>query len=387
MHSAPTCTAIYTGIPDVESVTPMVKEESKGGQRMRSLTEYLALPMEERFVPLSAAEKKRVEKIISENVLVDLHTHITDWNWEKGWQRDRVRTSRVDCFWEAIAIVREDFDESMRKMGSMFAIIRREPDMDVAYRTEDVRRAKREGKQAVMVQLEPQTVGFDLDLVDVAYGLGVRMMLLTFNVRNHVGDGCGERFDTGLSHFGIDLVEKLNKAGILIDISHCGDNTTLEAIEASTHPIVCSHSGARALNPPIRRLKTDEAIKALARKGGVFAISAIPNQLSSAKHQGIEDMMTHIDYIVKLVGLDHVAIGLDNIFDDHVKLHRSTRQDRFDRPDRIGVTLICDYMDGIESPEEWPNIVRALVKRGYSDKDCAKIVGGNALRVMEAVIG
>jgi membrane dipeptidase len=354
---------------------------------MLSLKEYLALPMQERFIPLDAEQEERVEKIIEENILVDLHTHITDWNWEKGWERDRVRNSRVDCFWEAIAIVREDFDESMRKLGSMFALIHREPDMRVAFCAEDIKRAKQEGKQVVMVQLEPQTVGLDLDLIEVAYGLGVRMMLLTFNVRNYVGDGCGERFDTGLTYFGLDFVERANQTGMLIDVSHCGARTTLEAIEASSDPVVCSHSGAQALNPKVKRLKTDEAIKALAAKGGVFAVSAIPNQLSSAKQQGIDDMLNHIDYIVKLVGVEHVAIGLDNIFDDHVKLHRDTQKDRFDRPDRIAVDLVADYMEGIESPEEWPNIVRGLISRGYSDEDVAKIVGGNAMRITEQVIG
>lgn len=354
---------------------------------MLTLKEYLALPMQERFIPLDAEQEERVENIIRENILVDFHTHITDWNWEKGWERDRVRNSRVDCFWEAIAIVREDFDESMRKLGSMFALIHNEPDMNIAFCTEDVKRAKQEGKQVVMAQLEPQTVGLGLDLIEVAYGLGVRMMLLTFNVRNYVGDGCGERLDTGLSYFGLDFVERMNKVGLLIDVSHCGDKTTLEAAEASKDPIVCSHTGARALNPKVKRLKTDEALKAIADKGGVVAVSAIPNQISSEKEQGIQDILNHIDYVSKLVGVDHVAIGLDNIFDDHVALHRKTINDRFDRPDRIGITLVADYMEGIESPEEWPNIVRGLVSRGYSDEDIGGIIGGNVLRVMEQVIG
>lgn len=134
--------------------------------------------------------------------------------------------------------------------------------------------------------------------------------------------GCGEKTDSGLSYFGLEVINQMNRVGMMIDLSHCGDGTTREAAEASKDPVLCSHTGVRALNPKCKRLKTDEAIKAIAEKGGIIGISAVPNQLSNAKQQGIQDMLNHIDYVVKLVGVDHVAIGLDNIFGDHVAAHR-----------------------------------------------------------------
>jgi len=212
------------------------------------------------------------------------------------------------------------------------------------------------------------------------------MMMLTFNSRNYVGDGCGERTDSGLSYFGLDVVERMNKVGVMIDLSHCGDKTTLDTIEASKDPVLFNHTGARSLHQKCKRLKTDEAMKALAEKGGLMGVSAVPNQLSNAKRQGIQDMLNHIDYAVKLIGIDHVAIGLDNVFGDQVAHHRAGAKTVFFLS-RVGQELNADYMEGIESPEEWPNITRGLVSRGYSDQEIEKIIGGNALRIVEQVVG
>jgi membrane dipeptidase len=212
------------------------------------------------------------------------------------------------------------------------------------------------------------------------------MALLVFNTRNYVGDGCGERTNAGLSYLGLELVERMNDLGMLIDLSHCGIQTTLDAIGASEDPVLCNHVGARALYPRMKRLKTDEELKSLADKGGIAGVSAIPNQLSGNVEQGIEDMLNHIDYIVKLIGVDHVAIGLDIVFGDHVEYHRKAAKTTF-KLDYIGQGLDAPYMYGIESPEEWPNITRGLVSRGYSDEEIKKILGGNAFRLIKEVVG
>jgi len=178
----------------------------------------------------------------------------------------------------------------------------------------------------------------------------------------------------------------MNELGMLVDLSHCGIQTTLDAIEASKDPVMCNHTGARALYPQMKRLKTDEELRAIAAKGGLVGVSAIPNQLSGNAEQGIEDMLRHIDYIVKLISIDHVAIGLDNVFSDQVEHHRQAAKTTF-KLALIGQELNAPYMYGIESPEEWPNITRGLVSRGYSDDEIKKIIGGNALRVIQEVVG
>ena len=346
-----------------------------------SRDEYLKQPLKERFIKLSKNEDDRATLLHEKLISIDLHTHIVD-----EYDRQRVRNSGLTCMFEAVAIIPEIFDESTKELGSLFHFIQTQPDMRVGFCAEDIRKAKKEGKQLVMAQFEPQTIGLRLDRIDTLYGLGVRMMLLTFNSRNYVGDGCGERTNSGLSYFGLDVVERMNKVGMMIDLSHCGDQTTLDTIEASKDPVLFNHTGARALNPKCKRLKTDEQMKALAEKGGLMGISAVPNQLSNARSQGVQDMLNHIDYAVKLIGIDHVAIGLDNVFGDQVAHHRAGAKTVF-LLSRIGQELNADYMEGIESPEEWPNITRGLVSRGYSDQEIEKIIGGNALRIIEQVVG
>jgi membrane dipeptidase len=214
------------------------------------------------------------------------------------------------------------------------------------------------------------------------------MILLTFNTRTHIGNGCAEKTDGGLSYLGLELVERLNKAGILIDLSHCGIQTSLDAIEHSKDPCVFNHTGARALNPPVGRLRTDEEFKAIVEKGGMIGISAIPNQLSSEPEQSIEDHLNHIDHIADLVGVNHVMIGLDNVFADQVGNHKEMAKESGGlNLKRGGRELAAPYIFGLEAPDEWENIVRGLVKHGHSDSAIKKIIGENALKIIEKVIG
>lgn len=353
---------------------------------MLSRDEYLKLPLEKRFIKLSKEESDRAERLFRDLVTVDLHTHIFG-SIHFSFDYELVRQSGMTCCFEAVPALSEDFAESMELLGKYKKLVAASPGLVSVTRVDEILAAKREGKQAIMFQLEPQTIGRRLERIEIAYGLGIRMMLLTFNTKNYLGDGCTARTDTGLSYLGIEVVERLNDMGILIDLSHCGIQTTMDAIKTSEDPVLFNHTGARALNPPVARLKTDEQLKALADKGGLVGISAIPNQLSSKREQGIEDMLNHIDYVKNLIGLDHVAIGLDNIFGDQVANHREMAASRGADFQKSGMNLVADYMVGIESPLEWRNIIRGLIWRGYSDEEIAKIVGGNALRIIKEVVG
>jgi membrane dipeptidase len=351
---------------------------------MISREEYLKIPLKDRFIKLDKDQEARAEALHRDSLVIDLHTHILDEEFD-AWI-DPIQRSQVNGMFEAVAAVDEDFPLSMYNLGRFMKEGEKHPDFVPAFRAQDFLEAREQGKQAVMFQLEPQSFGRKLDRMEIAYGLGIRMALLVFNTRNYVGDGCGERTNAGLSYLGLELVQLMNELGMLIDLSHCGIQTTLDAIEASEDPVICNHVGARALYPRMKRLKTDEELKALAGKGGIAGVSAIPNQLSGNEEQGIEDMLNHIDYIVELIGVDHVAIGLDIVFGDHVEYHRQAAKTTF-KLDYIGQGLDAPYMYGIESPEEWPNITRGLVARGYSDDEIRKILGGNALRIIAEVVG
>jgi len=351
---------------------------------MISRDEYLRMPLKDRFIKLDKDQEARAEELHKNSLVIDLHTHLVEEDFHA--YVPRIQASQIDGFFEAVAAVEEDFPLSLSHLGRFMKDVAKHPDFMPALCAQDFMEAKEKGKQAVMFQLEPQSFGRSVDRADIAYGLGIRMALLVFNTRNYVGDGCGERTNAGLSYLGLELVERMNELGMLIDLSHCGIQTTLDAIEASQDPVLCNHVGARALYPRMKRLKTDEELVALANKGGLAGVSAIPNQLSGNAEQGIEDMLNHIDYIVKLIGVDHVGIGLDIVFGDHVEYHRKAAKTTF-KLDYIGQGLDAPYMYGIESPEEWPNITRGLVSRGYTDDEIKKILGGNALRIIEEVVG
>lgn len=353
---------------------------------MLSREEYLRLPLEERLIKLPPEDHERAESLFRDLTTVDLHTHIFG-SLHYDFDYDLVRQTGISCFCEAVPVLSEEFFEAAELLARYQSVVARQPGLVTATRADDIRCARQAGQQAVFFQLEPQAIGRRLERADLFYGMGVRAMLLTFNTRNFVGDGCGEDTDAGLSRFGRRLVDHLNALGILIDLSHCGVRTSLEAIAASKAPVLFNHTGARALNPSCMRLITDEQIRAVAGKGGLVGVSAIPNQLSSKPEQGIQDLLEHVGYIVRMVGVEHVAIGLDNTFHDQVAMHRKMAVERSEEFKRMGMTLVANFMYGIESPLEWKNIIRGLVSRGYSDEEIGKIVGGNALRVIGEVVG
>jgi len=134
-------------------------------------------------------------------------------------------------------------------------------------------------------------------------------------------------------------------------------------------------------------MASDEELQAVATKGGLIGIHSGVGILSSANRQSVEDIINHIDYCVKLVGIDHVAIGSDNFFGDKLALHTRTIKNRAEDGLQGYISFTAPYMEGMENPSEWPNYTRALVKRGYSDQDIQKIIGGNTLKIIEKVVG
>jgi membrane dipeptidase len=228
----------------------------------------------------------------------------------------------------------------------------------------------------------------EVDRLDVLYGFGVRQMGIAYSEANTLGSGLKERGDGGLTYFGERAVERMNKLGIVIDVSHSGDRTAVDAIKASTKPTLITHAGARGLWPT-NRMKTDETIIECAKRGGVIGIEAAPHTTLSPAHprHSLESVMDHFKYCVDLVGLEHVSFGPDTLFGDHVGLH-----DAFSSNLSLGQahgTVEYEkvpYVDGLENPaEEFYNIIGWLVKHDYSDDEIRAVVGGNTLRVLKEV--
>ncbi len=253
---------------------------------------------------------------------------------------------------------------------------------------QDILKAHETGRLALVPTLESATpIENELDRVDILYGFGVRSMGIAYSEANALGSGLRETRDGGLTEFGRQVVRRMNKVGMLIDAAHCGDQTTLDIIAASELPIVISHAGARTLWNT-RRLKPDHVLEALAAKGGVLGIEAAPHTTLTERYprHSIESCMEHFEYAVKLIGIDHVGFGPDTLFGDHVGLHHvyaallSLAQVLGDKPYEE-----APYVDGLENPADFPNILRWLVQHGYSDEDIVKVMGGNALRVLKQV--
>lgn len=256
----------------------------------------------------------------------------------------------------------------------------------IATTTEDVRRAKTEGKLAIIFAFQNgMPVESDpVNLVPVFYRNGVRIIQLTYNERNRLGDGCFEPENLGLTTMGQQVVTEMNRLGILVDLSHVGHRTGTDAIEFSTDPCVYSHTGCLALTESLRN-KSDTEIRLIAEKGGLVGISPYAPFIEprSGERPTLSDFIDHIDHAVQLVGPDHVAIGTD--IAEHWSVRWLSNSGR--RFPRLVEKYTWDtiYADGFEHLGRFPEVVEALGKRGYSGEDTAKIVGGNWMRVFETV--
>lgn len=250
----------------------------------------------------------------------------------------------------------------------------------------DILRAKREGKAAVIMGLQNSDHFLKPDDVKSFWEIGQRVSQLTYNSQNRIGSGSTERVDGGITDFGVAIIKAMNDVGMLIDVSHSGDRTTLDAIELSPKPIAITHSNCRALvDHP--RVKTDEAIKALAAKGGVMGITGVRMFVKKTDPTTVADVVDHIDHVVKLVGIDHVGIGTDadlNGYDDTTpetnKMLRGAYKDSYAFREKIDV-------DGFDHPLKMYDLTEELIRRKYSDANIRAVLGGNFQRLLTATWG
>jgi len=250
----------------------------------------------------------------------------------------------------------------------------------------DIVRAKRDKRCAVIMGLQNADHFQTTQDVKFFYEIGLRCAQLTYNSQNRIGSGSTDRVDGGVSDFGVSIIKAMNDVGMLVDVSHSGDRTTLDAIALSPKPIAITHSNCRALiDHP--RVKTDEAIRALAAKGGVMGITGVRNFVSRTEPTGIDKLVDHIDHVVELVGIEHVGIGSDadlNGYDDmpaeeNRKL-RAAYKESYAFRDKIDV-------DGFDHPRKMYDLAEELIRRRYSDANIRAVLGGNFQRLLTATWG
>jgi membrane dipeptidase len=206
-------------------------------------------------------------------------------------------------------------------------------------------------------------------------------------MRNFVGDGCTEQSDGGLSHFGRDVVRRMNDRRILVDLSHCGLRTTMDGILASTQPVAVTHSFSRELSAHDRG-KTDEILRALSERDGYFGVLIVPFFITAEETATLEHFIAHVDRAVEIMGIDKVGIGTDwgTVFPKPLERLMDAEMVKFGfRPEHR--TSWGATVEGYRSWRDWPNITRALVWRGYSDGDITRLLGANFLRIFRDVVG
>ena len=283
---------------------------------------------------------------------------------------------------------------TLRSLGYWLDRIENDDRLTHITSAQDIVDAKTNGKFGIIFHFQgTEPIENDLNLIDAFKGLGVGIIQLAYNVKNRVGDGCEERTDCGLSNFGVELIKRCNRAKVIVDCTHTGYQTTMDAMDVSTAPVVFSHSNPKAIKKSQRTI-TDDQIKAAAATGGLVGMVGFPAFVSDSSHPTLDEFVNHIDYVVELVGDDYIGLGIDyfggqagvaDLESAKAKYWEAVNSGRW-QPDNYPPPPY-HYPEGIDTPRTFYNLTEKLVERGYSETSIKKILGENWLRVYRAVWG
>jgi len=249
----------------------------------------------------------------------------------------------------------------------------------------DFARVKRSGKVAVILGLQNAEHFRRPADVDAFYGYGQRVAQLTYNSRNRIGNGSTERRDEGISDFGVAIIERMNKVGMAVDVSHCGDRTTLDAFELSKRPVLITHSNCRVLANGHPRDKSDETIRAVGKSGGVMGITGVRMFVSDKEPTTIENALDHFDHVAKLIGPEHLGVGSDMDLNGYDAMPPElNKQLRAGYKGSYGFREKID-IEGLDHPKRMFDLTEGLIRRKYTDPQIEGILGGNFRRVLSEI--
>ena len=310
--------------------------------------------------------------------------------WGDYAQRAELKPGTLDrliaCGYTMVSLTiaqdRTPFAEAMASLAKERRFFLERPDRFLLVDTaDDIDRAKAEGRLAVAFHFQGcNPLEGRLENVELFYDLGIRHMLLAYNMRNLAADGCHERTDAGLSRFGMALVAEMNRVGMLVDVTHVGYRSSMDAIEASSAPVVFSHSNPRAVFEHERNIRDDQ-IRACAASGGVVGINGLDLFLGGPPT--VDLFLRHLRYCLDLVGPEHVGLGLDFVYDPETLtnvLIRGTAQ-RYPTGSGYDRARVPQFFQ----PEQVPAVTDALSQAGYGDDDVRRVLGGNWMRVARQV--
>jgi membrane dipeptidase len=249
----------------------------------------------------------------------------------------------------------------------------------------DFERVKRSSKVGILLGLQNSDQFRTPADIDFFRGLGQRVSQLTYNSRNLIGNGSTERRDEGISDFGAAIIERMNKVGMAVDVSHCGDRTTLDAFEISKKPVLITHSNCRALVPGHPRDKTDEAIKKVGATGSVMGITGVRMFVKADEPTTVEHLLDHFDHVAKLIGPEHLGVGSDiDLYGYDQMPPELNKQLRAGYKGSYGFREKID-IDGVNHPRRMFDLTEGLIRRKYSDSHIQGILGGNFARVLAQI--
>ncbi len=312
-------------------------------------------------------------------------------NWDSPAVFESLTASGVTAI-NATLVTWENFQQTLDHIVRWQSIFEQRSSRFIQVATvDDILQAKRTDKVGVILGWQNMSpIENDLRRIQLFHSLGVLIMQLTFHERNLVGNGCMERRDAGLSNFGVDVVKEMNRLGILIDLSHCGPRTTLDAIEMSAHPVACTHANAQRFHHHPRN-KPDQALQLLAARGGVVGATAFNMFLPSGRGSSIDDFVDAIDDLVQRIGIDHVGFGSDftqdqpQSFWNYIGSQQGTKLPSAFFQESPGYAALAHSPSGLETPDKLPHLAEALSRRGYQPADISRLLGGNWLRLFSEV--
>lgn len=336
-----------------------------------------------------ASDAARIHRIYGESVVIDgsVAPHVDD-----GYVASLIASGVTAINWTVCSpFPHVGLATSLAEIAAGIEFIDAHASQLTLVRTaSDIVNAKRDGKVAVI--FGPQNarpVEAGLYMLRILWESGVRILQLTYNERNMFGDGIAEKANAGLSNSGRSVIAEMDRLGMVLDLSHCGDRTTLEAVDASANPVIVTHANARALHPSPRN-KTDEQIRAVASRGGIIGLSLWSPMLRFDQRPTLDDFARQVDYVGNLVGIEHCAIGTDHS-------EGSSREAWVKRSGKGGAYPTVsgpmgDWFnfesrfpaDGM-GVRDMPNVASALAGIGLSDSELSGVLGGNFLRVCREV--
>ena len=290
------------------------------------------------------------------------------------------------CYWEQTL-------ETLRNIGAWNRLFEQNADLIRPVHTAaDVRAAEAEGRTGIVFGFQNCTpLDGNVDFVEIFHQLGVRFMQLTYNNQSLLATGCYEAEDNGITRFGKEVIREMNRVGMVIDMSHTAERSTLEAIEISERPITVSHANPTFFHNALRN-KSDAVLKALSQSGGILGFSLYPFHLKNGPDCTLEEFCTMVAQTVDLMGIDHVALGSDLCQNQPLSILHWMRNGRW--------TKEMDYGEGSASNASWPkplswfqsnadfpNVIQGLRTKGFAEDEIAKIMGGNWLRFFEESFG